>query len=502
MSANSSSRVPLLVTGIVLTWLTLLISAACMALGPVPATRTAPAPAVRAPVQGQAQTAANLVTEVTITGSEFKFSPADIQVPAGQPITIHLNNAGSVEHDITVDALQAKIVAAAGQMAQGTLVFDKPGTYEFYCSVPGHKEAGMKGTITAVGAGEAPPQPGPAAQAAYGADQTIQQQGVQFAIAKPTPQPVPDGTQALPAPQMAPLIERAQPATVQLDLSVQKRTALLAEGVAYEYWTFNGTVPGPMLRVRQGDTVELTLHNAPDAGVAHSIDLHAVAGPGGGGAVTQVKPGDSASFRFQALYPGVYVYHCATPMVPHHIAQGMYGLIVVEPPEGLPKVDHEYYVMQGDMYVQGERGAQGLRAFDMQKMLAEQPDYVVFNGHMGALSGDGALRAKVGETVRMFFGVGGPTISSRFHVICTVFDRVYPEGALANPITNVQTTHVPAGGATVVELRPQVPGTYTLVDHSLARLDKGGAGQLIAEGPDVPEIFQVLHGGSGGTGGH
>ena len=172
----------------------------------------------------------------------------------------------------------------------------------------------------------------------------------------------------------------------------------------------------------------------------------------------------------------------------------MYGLIVVEPKEGLPKVDHEYYLMEGDFYLQGQRGDQGLRAFDLTKMLDERPDYVLFNGRVGALTGDSALHARVGETVRIFFGVGGPNLTSSFHVIGAVFDKVFPEGALANPLLNVQTTHVPAGGATVAEFTAREPGTYMIVDHSLGRMEKGAAGQIVVDGPANPDIFSGLTG--------
>ena len=203
------------------------------------------------------------------------------------------------------------------------------------------------------------------------------------------------------------------------------------------------------------------------------------------------------------MRPGVYVYHCATPMVSMHIASGMYGLIVVEPPGGLSRVDREFYVMQGDFYLQGERSLAGLRQFDMTKLIAEEPDYVVFNGHMGSLVGDNALRARVGESVRIFFGVGGPNLTSSFHIIGEIFDRVYSEGSLTSPpVADLQTTHVPAGGATVVEFTPLVPGTYTLVDHSLERLEKGAAGQLIVDGPDNPEILEVVQPGTAGAGAH
>jgi nitrite reductase (NO-forming) len=300
---------------------------------------------------------------------------------------------------------------------------------------------------------------------------------------------------------MAGPIERREPALVKIELETREVIATLADGVSYTFWTFDGTVPGPMLRVRQGDTVELTLKNPSDSKVAHSIDLHAVHGPGGGGAVTQIAPGQSATFRFQALNPGVYVYHCATPSVAHHIANGMYGLIVVEPPEGLPRVDREFYVMQGEFYLSGERGQKGHHEFDLDKMRDERPDYVVFNGNAGALMSNNALKARVGETIRIFFGVGGPNLTSSFHVIGTIFDRVNPEGA-TEPLTNVQTTLVPAGGATIVYFTPRVPGNYTLVDHSLGRLEKGAAGMIMVEGRENPDIFQSLQRGAGGSGGH
>ncbi|HET6317752.1 MAG TPA: copper-containing nitrite reductase, partial [Chloroflexota bacterium] len=429
-----------------------------------------------------------LPTSITVNASEFKFVPNSIQVPMGQKVTFTLDNTGVVEHDMTIQAAGFTLLARAGQTATGEFTFDKAGVFDFICSVAGHKDAGMKGTLTVVDTG---------------AGSAAVQQPMAHEMSAMTAQPsIPADLKALPAPQVAPPIERSQPAYVKYDLTTQKVTAKLADGVAYEYWTFNGTVPGPMLRVREGDTVEINLGNAADAGVTHSIDLHAVTGPGGGAAVTQVMPGETGSFSFQALNPGVYIYHCATPMVAQHIANGMYGMIVVEPQEGLPRVDHEIYLMEGDFYLQGQRGDTGLRAFDLTKMLDERPDYVLFNGSVGANTGANAFQARVGDTVRIFFGVGGPNLTSSFHVIGEIFDRVYPEGALADPEHNVQTTHVPAGGATVVEFTMQVPGTYAVVDHSLGRLEKGAAAQIVVQGEPNPTVFQPLKTGSAGAGGH
>jgi nitrite reductase (NO-forming) len=464
--------------------LVIAIAASPMALAGLQRSSAASAP----PPRSAATVPANLSTNVTVSATEFKFSPSTIQVPVGQKVTLTLNNTGVVQHDLTIPGVGFALSAQPGASATGEVTFDKPGTFDFLCSIPGHKDAGMKGTLSAVDPGAAA-----AAPVASSSVSMSDMPGMSAATTGSAPdiQPLPADLKPLPAPQMAGPLDRVEPAYVKFDLTTQKVTAQMADGVAYDYWTFNGTVPGPMLRVLEGDTVEIDLHNAPDAGVTHSIDLHAVTGPGGGAKVMQIAPGADGAFRFAALNPGVYIYHCATPMVAQHIASGMYGMIVVEPRGGLPKVDHEYYLMQGDFYLQGQRGDTGLRAFDLNKMLDERPDYVVFNGGVGSLTGDNAFKANVGDTVRLFYGVGGPNLTSSFHVIGAIFDRVYPEGSLTSePETNVQTTHVSAGGATMVEFTARVPGTYTIVDHSLGRMEKGAAAQIVVDGPANPDVFQ------------
>ncbi len=266
-------------------------------------------------------------------------------------------------------------------------------------------------------------------------------------------------------------------------MEVREVVKKLADGVDYTFWTFGGEVPGLFIRVRQGDLVEFHLSNHPSSKLPHNIDLHAVTGPGGGAASSFTAPGHASVFSFEVLNPGLYVYHCATAPVPVHVANGMYGLILVEPPEGLPQVDHEYYVMQGEFYTSGRYGEAGLQTFDTQKALDERPDYVVLNGSVGALVGDNAITANVGETVRLFVGNGGPNLISSFHVIGEIFDTVYQEGGTIANQVNVQTTLVPAGGAAIVDFLIDVPGTYILVDHSLFRaFNKGALGMLKAEG--------------------
>jgi nitrite reductase (NO-forming) len=314
----------------------------------------------------------------------------------------------------------------------------------------------------------------------------------------------PAGVQATqPVPATAPSIVRdptdipapvgdrlAQKVTV--DLEADELTGQLADGTTYTYMTFNNKVPGPFIRVRVGDTVEIRLKNPAGNNLPHSIDLHAVTGPGGGSAVMQVPPGGEKSFTFKALHSGLFVYHCATPMVAHHIASGMYGLILVEPEGGLTPVDHEFYVMQGEIYTAGPYGQVGRQTISMQKLLAETPEYYVFNGAVGALTDEYPLHAKTGETVRIFFGNAGPNKTSSFHVIGEIFERLYNYGSLATPpMTDVQTTLVPPGGAAMVEFQVKVPGKYLLVDHALSRMERGLSGYLIVDGPDNPQIYQA-----------
>lgn len=291
------------------------------------------------------------------------------------------------------------------------------------------------------------------------------------------------------APNVPPPISRDYPAKVIVNMETQEKIMRMADGVDYMFWTFGGQVPGQFMRIREGDEVEFHLSNSPDSKMPHNIDLHAVTGPGGGAASSFTAPGHTSTFSFKALNPGLYVYHCATAPVGMHIGNGMYGLILVEPKAGLPKVDREYYVMQGDFYTKGKYGEAGLQPFDMEKAIKEQPDYVVFNGSVGALNGDKAITAKVGETVRLFVGNGGPNLVSSFHVIGEIFDKVYIEGgSLENK--DVQTTLVPAGGAAITEFKVDVPGTFIMVDHSIFRaFNKGALGMLKVTGPEDKIIY-------------
>jgi nitrite reductase (NO-forming) len=284
-------------------------------------------------------------------------------------------------------------------------------------------------------------------------------------------------------------ITRTTPTTVNVNLTTKEIVGQLDGATTYKFWTFNGTVPGPILRVMQGDTLVIHLHNEAGSLMPHSIDFHAASGPGGGAGLSQTLPGKDSTFSFKALHPGLYIYHCATQPVSMHIADGMYGMLLVEPPGGLPKVDHEFYLVQSEFYTQEPKGTAGEVHYSSTNMMDEHPTYYVFNGKVGSMVGAAALHASVGQTIRMFVGVGS-FAPSNFHVIGNIFSDVYQEGALGNtPLHNVQTTMVPAGGSTIVEFTPQEPGTYVFVDHSMSHMDKGAMGQLVVDGASNPDIL-------------
>lgn len=287
-----------------------------------------------------------------------------------------------------------------------------------------------------------------------------------------------------------------QPNVVEISTTTKEVIGTMADGVTFNYWTFDGTVPGPFIRVKEGDTVHLTIHNDKTSLHPHNIDLHAVTGPGGGGAATIVAPGETKKLTFKALNAGLFVYHCAYPNAGLHMAHGMYGLILVEPKVGLPPVDKEFYIMQGEFYSTGGLGRNGLQLFDTEAYMDGHPQYIVFNGRTGALTTN--MEANVGETVRFYVGNGGVNLVSSFHLIGEIFDSVYREGDMVSiPAKNLQTTLIPAGGAVAVDFKLEYPGKFILVDHALARLDRGAWGVLMVHGDKDPTIYdgEVQSGG-------
>jgi nitrite reductase (NO-forming) len=378
----------------------------------------------------------------------------------GQVVQLTLINGEGAEHDIVFPDQNTTSPRVTGKGASTTIAFraDKSGDFIYFCSVPGHQLAGMQG---------------------------------QFLVTpRPPPQTVVEADISREPTDVPPPIVKRDPQTVRVDLLSVELEGRLAEGTTFGYWTFNGKVPGPLIRVRVGDTIDIHLKNSADSSMIHSVDFHAATGPGGGAAALQVDPGKELSMTWKALVPGLYVYHCATPMVAEHIANGMYGMILVEPEGGMTPVDREFYVMQGEIYSDMPFGQHGSAEFSVEKLLNERPEYFVFNGSVGALTRLHPLKAKVGETVRIFFGVGGPNYTSSFHVIGEIFDKVYSMGGLQTaPLEGIQTVTVAPGGAVITEFKTQVPGNYTLVDHALARAERGLSGILSVEGPPNPEIY-------------
>ncbi len=434
--------------------------------------------------EADASPAATGGSTVTIRMVDLKYDPVTLTIPVGT--TVEWVNDDPFEHTVTPTDKKAWGSAGSGDaaadwMGQGETyrhTFTKEGTFTYYCIPHAAKGSdgqwrGMVATVVVsasaapVGASSAPKTP----PAALGTD--VSEIGRDAAD--------------VPAP-----IGGRGPTDVTFNITSREVVAAMGDGITYTYWTFDATVPGPMLRARVGDTITVNFHNDASSTTGHNIDLHAVTGPGGGAALLDALPGETKTLTFKALNAGLYVYHCAYQNPPLHVAQGMYGMILIEPAGGMAPVDKEFYVVQGDFYSGVPASAAGHHEYNGAAALDERPSFVVFNGRMGSLQdADRQLQADVGDTVRMFVGSGGPNLVSSFHVIGEIFDRVYAEGSVTSaPLNDVQTTLVPAGGATVVEFDLEVPGDYYLVDHSIFRVAKGAFGVLHATGEDDPSVYR------------
>ena len=425
-------------------------------------------------------------------GLEGQVNPV-LLADMGDWVEVTIVNADGLPHDFRIDELgvASGLFDERGQEVVVRFLIDRPGDFYYYSGFLTNRRSGMEGIVRVVGdlvignSAELRDSRLLAQQPAFS--------GAPLAQPAPVLPADPDAIDIVRRPNdLPPPLQRRAPQTVNIALETVEVVGKLGDGTTFEYFTFNSTVPGPMIRVRVGDTVVVTLKNATDSLFPHSIALGATVGGGGGAFVTQILPGEETSFSFKATAPGLFVYHCATPSIAHHIANGMYGLILVEPEGGLPPADREYYVMQGEIYTAQEYGTQGHLDFSLQALRREQPEYFVFNGSANALTRDGlALRASVGETVRIFYGVGGPNYASALHLAGELFDRVYQLGALTSaPLVNVSTINVPPGGAAMLEFTPNVPGRINLVDHAYSRYEKGLLGFILVDGPDDPSLFQ------------
>jgi nitrite reductase (NO-forming) len=392
----------------------------------------------------------------------------DLVVELGNRVTITIIMGETSLHDVAIEGydVASEQLIAEGSRDSITFIADEEGAFAYFCSVPGHRSMGMEGSMI-VGGGAA----------------AIEQIGAALDVDVDN---IAKDPFDIPAP-----VSRNESATVDIYMEAVEVTAELEDGTTFSYWTYNGTVPGPMFRARVGDTVVVHFSNAADSTMHHNVDFHAVTGQGGGAAATGTAPGETTSFSFLAQHPGLFVYHCATPDVPTHISKGMYGMILIEPETPLPTVDKEIYIMQGDIYTKWMPGTDGHQEFDDIAMFEETPTYVVFNGKFHGFTGENTIKANVGETMRIYFGVGGPNTISSFHVIGEIFDTVWNYGAIGDdPMVSVQTVLVPPGGAVVADLSFEVPANYILVDHALTRaFHKGAIGIIEVTGAEDTTVY-------------
>jgi nitrite reductase (NO-forming) len=298
---------------------------------------------------------------------------------------------------------------------------------------------------------------------------------------------------AVPAP-----VTRADNRVVEYDLTVKETSQKIAPDLVYRaLWTFDGVAPGPVMRVKQGDVIRFTLKSDSSNVTGHNIDFHFISGACGGCGDTRVKPGESKTVEVRALYPGVFMYHCAygdesnIPAV--HIANGMFGFLIVDPERPLPAVAHEFMLVQSEFYVERIRKDSGVCSYS--GLTNEAPTNIFFNGKHADLNPP--LTVNTGERVRLYMGRGGVNGWSAFHVIGAVFDKVYADGGTSDPPSQhgIQTVTVPVGGATIVEFVTPVPGKLTAVDHNLSRVAFKGLAQVInVVGPRNKEVYDVHHG--------
>jgi nitrite reductase (NO-forming) len=403
---------------------------------------------------------------VGVGGSIAGARDPTLSVGWGDTVTITIVDGEAVVHNFHLDGygIQTRNLTGMGDSVTVTFQATLQGSFAYYCAIPGHREAGMAGTfVVGKGSGLKIGPELPLATSRISQDPT-----------------------AIP-----PLITRTTPATVQIYLHAVEETAAIEPGVSYTYWTYNGTVPGPFFRVRVGDTVVVHFSNDRNDTMTHSVDFHAVTGPGGGAAVTQTAPGGESSFTFLAMTPGLFVYHCGTPNIPTHIANGMFGMMLVQPASGMTPVDHEFYLMESELYTIWPIHTPGNQLFNGTALLDDQPTYVVFNGAYDALTGSHALRVQVNDSVRIFFGEAGPNDFSAFHMIGSMFDTTYLYGDLTDPpLHNLQTVPVPPGSTAMMEFAAMFPGNYSLVDHQITNaLDKGALAVLNVTGWANSSIF-------------
>jgi nitrite reductase (NO-forming) len=404
---------------------------------------------------------------------DLGFKPNAVNVERPGRYTIKFINDGAIQHDITFPN-GAKLTANTKETK--TMDIDVPAAgLSFTCSIPGHADAGMKGMITVAGGSTA--SANPQATSAHSADD------------HGGPPPEADVTADPNAPAYQ-LHDASAPAalsgtTHDIDLVTEEKDMTVAPGFVQHVWTFNGSVPGPVIRVHIGDTVRIHLKNPAGSQMSHSVDFHA-SQVAWNDEMTSIKPGEEKLYEWKADYAGVWMYHCGTAPTLHHIANGMYGMVIVEPKEGLPKVDKEFALVQSEWYL----GPQGQPvSLAKASAAAPAPDYVVFNGVANQYK-DHPLQVGTGERVRLFVLNAGPSVDSSFHIVGTIFDTVIKEGVV---LTRDNPSHygaqavdlAPAQGA-IIEFTTAEDGLYPVVTHAFNLVGRGALG-LVQAGDGDPK---------------
>ncbi len=417
-----------------------------------------PAPAV-------SEAEGEVVGEIEFHAFDLRFEPTDVTVDAPGRYLVTLVNEGAILHDITFDD-GTVLSAEAGQTVSAEVVVPAEGL-GFICSIPGHAQAGMTGAINvAGGAAETP-----AASASHDPD----------SHGGPPPdtgiEPDPDAPAPIVYDAAAPALRSGEVHDIALVMIEKEMT--VAPGIRQLVWTFGGTVPGPVIRVKVGDTIRVHLMNPIGNAMPHSIDFHS-SQVAWNDEMRSIAPGEDLVYEWTADYAGVWMYHCGTAPTLHHIANGMFGMVIVEPAEGLPPVDKEFALVQSEWYL----GPQG-EVTDLTKAMAAAPapDYVVFNGVANQYQ-DAPLLVDTNDRVRFFVLDAGPSVDSSFHIVGTIFDTVIKEGVHLSPGNDgnwgAQAVDLsPAQGA-IVELTPKEDGLYPIVTHAFNLVGRGALGILQA----------------------
>jgi nitrite reductase (NO-forming) len=434
---------------------------AAPAASAAPAATAPPAAASAAPA---APAGGDVLGTLEITSVDLGFQPTNLTVDAPGTYAFVLRNTGTIVHDVTFPD-GTKITAQAGETATGSVAIPAEGI-SFLCSIPGHADAGMKGSVTVKGSaaassGDSHGGPAPALDV----------------------QPDPNAPAPLRHDPTAPAVLDGD--VHDIDLVIEERTMTVAPGFVVAVWTFGGTVPGPVIRVRLGDLVRIHLKNPSTNKLPHSVDFHSSL-VAWNGPMTSINPGEEKLYEFRAKYAGVWMYHCGTAPALHHIANGMYGMIIVEPKGGLAPVEQEYALVQSEWYL-GEQG----QPVSLTKAAAgaPSPDFVVFNGVADQYK-DGPIEIPVGKRIRVFLLDAGPNIDSSFHIVGTIFSRVIKEGVELAPDNaggwGSQAVDLsPAQGA-IVEFEMADDGLYPIVTHAFNFVGRGALG-LFKAGDGEPK---------------